>query len=131
DITVAVSTSGKSPALAARLRQRVARLVGPAEARLCDLLGELRPGLAARVPDTRARTILWYRIVDSDVIEFVRQGDLEGARERIEGLVDLRDARRLKRGPGTTLSLRAVTLGAQPSGRGQGGPGVPCLVGAG
>jgi uroporphyrin-III C-methyltransferase/precorrin-2 dehydrogenase/sirohydrochlorin ferrochelatase len=84
DITVAVSTSGKSPALAARLRQRMARLIGPAEARLCDLLGDLRPELAARVPDTRVRTALWYRIVDSDVIEFVRRGDMEGARERIE-----------------------------------------------
>jgi uroporphyrin-III C-methyltransferase/precorrin-2 dehydrogenase/sirohydrochlorin ferrochelatase len=88
DITVAVSTSGKSPALAARLRRRVARLVGPAEARLCDLLGELRPELAAHVPDARARTALWYRIVDSDVIEFVRRGDVDGARERIEELVD-------------------------------------------
>src|SRR6267378_5057214 len=88
DITVAVSTSGKSPALAARLRRRVARLVGPAEARLCDLLGELRPELAARVPDARARTALWYRIVDSDVIEFVRRGDDEGAQRRIDDLLD-------------------------------------------
>jgi len=88
DITVAVSTSGKSPALAARLRQRVARRVGPAEARLCDLLGELRPELAARVPDTRARTALWYRIVDSDVIEFVRRDDNEGAHRRIDQLLD-------------------------------------------
>ena len=86
-ITVAVSTSGKSPALAARLRQRVARLVGPAEARLCELLGELRPELAARVPDSHERTALWYRIVDSDVIEFVRQRDDEigraSCRERV------------------------------------------------
>ena len=88
DITVAVSTAGKSPALAARLRQRVARLVGPAEARLCELLGALRPELAARVPDSRARTALWYRLVDSDVIEFVRRGDMEGARERVDELVD-------------------------------------------
>src|SRR5207237_629188 len=51
DITVAVSTAGKSPALAVPLRQRLARLVGRAEARLCELLGELRPGLAERVPD--------------------------------------------------------------------------------
>jgi len=87
-ITVAVSTSGKSPALAARLRQRVARLIGPAEARLCELLGELRPELAARVPDPHARTALWYRIVDSDVIEFVRQRDDEGAHRRIEELLD-------------------------------------------
>jgi len=91
DITVAVSTAGKSPALAVRLRDRIANLIGPAEARLCDLLGELRPELAARVPDARARTKLWYRIVDSDVIEFVRRGDLPGARRRIEELV--RDGR--------------------------------------
>ena len=88
DVTVAVSTSGKSPALAARLRQRVARLVGPTEARLCALLGELRPELAARVPDTHARTTLWYRIVDSDVIDFVRRGDDEGAHRRIDELLD-------------------------------------------
>src|SRR5437899_1287016 len=88
DITVAVSTSGKSPALAARLRQRVARLVEPAEARLCELLGELRPELAARVPDSHARTALWYRIVDSDVIEFVRQRDDEGAHRRIDQLLE-------------------------------------------
>src|SRR5712691_6783259 len=88
DITVAVSTSGKSPALAARLRQRVARLVGPAEARLCELLGELRPELAARVPDSHERTALWYRIVDSDVIEFVRQRDDEGAHRRIDELLE-------------------------------------------
>src|SRR5881394_3101312 len=87
DITVAVSTGGKSPALAVRLRQRIARLVGRAEARLCALLGELRPELAGRVPDARARTALWYEIVDSDVIEFVRRGDIEGARGRIEELL--------------------------------------------
>jgi len=87
DITVAVSTGGKSPALAVRLRQRIARLVGRVEARLCELLGELRPDLAERVPDARARTALWYAIVDSDVIEFVRRGDIDGARGRIEELI--------------------------------------------
>ena len=87
DITVAVSTAGKSPALAVRLRDRIARLVGRAEARLCELLGELRPEVAARVPDARTRTALWYRIVDSDVIDSVRRGDLDGARRRVDELV--------------------------------------------
>src|SRR2546427_653336 len=131
DVTVAVSTSGKSPALAARLRQRVAQLVGPTEARLCALLGELRPELAARVPDTRARTTLWYRIVDSDVIDFVRRGDMEGARERIDELVTQPpDIPRLKPGPGTTLPLRAVPDRAHSS-EGEYGTGVVDLVGAG
>src|SRR5256886_17301955 len=56
--------------------------------RSCELLGELRPELAARVPDTHARTTLWYRIVDSDVIEFVRRGETDEARRRLEELVD-------------------------------------------
>jgi uroporphyrin-III C-methyltransferase/precorrin-2 dehydrogenase/sirohydrochlorin ferrochelatase len=86
DITVAVSTAGKSPALAARLRDRIGRLIGRAEARLCELLGELRPELAERVPDTRARTALWYRIVDSDAIGFMQRGDTEGARRRVREL---------------------------------------------
>ena len=86
DITVAVSTAGRSPALAARLRERISRLVGGAEARLCELLGALRPELAARVPDQAARTALWYRIVDSDVVDFVRRRDLAGARRRVEEL---------------------------------------------
>jgi len=88
DIAVAVSTAGKSPALAVRLRERIGALIGPEHARLLDLLGELRAEIAARVPDARARTRLWYRIVDSDAIESVRRGDVEGVRRRIFELVE-------------------------------------------
>ena len=116
DITVAVSTGGKSPALAVRLRQRIARLVGRAEARLCALLGELRPELAARVPDARARTALWYAIVDSDVIDFVRRGDIEGARGRIEELLGPHPLSPSPFGRGGTVYL----VGA--------GPGDPGLI---
>ena len=131
DITVAVSTAGKSPALAVRLRQRIARLVGRAEARLCELLGELRPGLAERVPDTPARTALWYRIVDSNVIDFVRRGDVEGARRRIDELVSrLGPVPRLKPGPDTSLPLRAVPHRAHSS-EWEHQTGVVYLVGAG
>jgi len=87
DVAVAVSTAGKSPALAVRLRERIGRLVGPEYATLLELLGELRAELALRVPDARIRTRLWYRIVDSDVIEWVRRGDVAGARARIGRLV--------------------------------------------
>ena len=116
DITVAVSTGGKSPALAVRLRQRIARLVGRAEARLCELLGELRPELATRVPDAQARTALWYEIVDSDVIDFVRRGDVEGARGRIDELLGPHPLSPSPFGRGGTVYL----VGA--------GPGDPGLI---
>ncbi len=87
DITVAVSTAGKSPALAVRLRERVGALIGREHAQLLDMLGELRPEVAARVSDPRARLRLWYEIVDSDAIEHVRRGDVAGARRRIAELI--------------------------------------------
>src|SRR5213593_510175 len=94
DVTVAVSTAGKSPALAVRLRERIGRMIGPEYATLLELLGELRAELAQRVPDARIRTRLWYRIVDSDAIESVRRGDVAGARRRIEQLVQAAAGRR-------------------------------------
>ncbi len=87
DLTVAVSTAGKSPALAVRLRERIGRLIGPEYAKFLELLGELRAAVAARVPDAPARTRLWYRIVDSNAIEFIRRNDVSGARNRIAELV--------------------------------------------
>src|SRR5947207_370207 len=60
DIAVAVSTGGKRPALAVRLREQIGTLIGQEHAEFLDLLGELRPTVAARVPDPKVRTRLWY-----------------------------------------------------------------------
>ncbi len=88
DLTVAVSTGGKSPALAVRLRDRIAASLGPEYAALLELLGEFRGELARRLPDVPARTALWYRIVDSPALEFARRQDIEGARQWIARLVE-------------------------------------------
>jgi len=87
DLTVAVSSAGKSPALAVRVRNRIAALLGPEYATLLTWLGDLREEVAARIPDAAARTALWYRIVDSAVIEFIRRGDLPEARRHLDRLV--------------------------------------------
>src|SRR5438034_1704766 len=135
DITIAVSTSGKSPALAARLRRRIAHLIGGAEARFCALLGELRPDLAARVPDVRTRTALWYRIVDSDAIEFVRRGDEEGARTWIDELVTevgpLASRLKPRLGPAAEAALPVYGQCRAASSLADSEPGVVYLVGAG
>jgi siroheme synthase-like protein len=82
DLTVAISTGGKAPALAVRLRERLERELGEEHARFLELAGAVRAPLAARHPDFVHRRELWYRLVDSDVLDLLRQGDEEAARGR-------------------------------------------------
>lgn len=88
DLTVAISTAGKSPALGVRVRNRIGALIGPEYAVFLDMLGDLRSEMAAREPDPVRRAALWYRIVDSDAIQYLRRGDVPGARQRIMSLLD-------------------------------------------
>lgn len=83
DLAVAVSTSGKAPALAVRLRQRLERDLGDQHARFLELAGRLREPLAASIPGFDERRELWYRLVDSDVLDLLAAGDEQAAALRI------------------------------------------------
>jgi siroheme synthase-like protein len=83
DLTIAISTSGRAPALAVRLKEQLDPLVGEEHARFLQLAADLRQPLAARQPDFARRKALWYRLVDSDVLDLLRRGDEAGARRRI------------------------------------------------
>lgn len=109
DLTVAVSTAGKSPALAVRVRDRIGALIGYEYGTFLDLLGELRTAVAARVPDGAARTALWYRLVDSDAIEFIQRQDIAGARTRLAQLLDDADRDPAASGPAGRLSRPGPT----------------------
>jgi siroheme synthase-like protein len=87
DITIAVSTNGKCPALAVKLRRKIEREVGPEYAAMAQMLGELRGEIAARIPEFGRRKELWGRLVDSDCVERIRSGDAEGARAELRALV--------------------------------------------
>jgi siroheme synthase-like protein len=89
DLTVAISTAGKAPALAVRLKERLADELGPEYARFLELAGELRERLAEAVPDFEARKALWYRLVDSDVLDLLRDGDEASTKTRIHELTGL------------------------------------------
>jgi uroporphyrin-III C-methyltransferase/precorrin-2 dehydrogenase/sirohydrochlorin ferrochelatase len=86
-VTVAISTGGASPALAVRLRNAIARRVGPEYGELASLLAELRPDVAEAVPDHGTRAQLWHEIVASSAVRRrLRRGDRQGARARIAAL---------------------------------------------
>ncbi len=89
-LIVAVSSSGRSPALASRLRDRFARDAGPEYARLLELLGELRSRLRERFPDFEDRKRICYELVDSAALDLLRAGDERGARELLDSLIEPR-----------------------------------------
>jgi siroheme synthase-like protein len=87
DLAVAISTGGKAPALAVRLRQELEARLGEEHARFLDLAGRVREPLAARHPDFSERRDLWYRLVDSDVLELLRRGEEDEALGRFEEIL--------------------------------------------
>ncbi|HJR19953.1 MAG TPA: bifunctional precorrin-2 dehydrogenase/sirohydrochlorin ferrochelatase [Actinomycetota bacterium] len=86
ELVIAISTGGAAPALAVRIRERLEREFGEEYARFLDLTAELRD--TVKVPgDQDERAKAWYRVIDSDVMDLVRAGDIAAARERAIALL--------------------------------------------
>ncbi|HET6812113.1 MAG TPA: bifunctional precorrin-2 dehydrogenase/sirohydrochlorin ferrochelatase [Acidimicrobiales bacterium] len=82
-VSVAVSTEGASPALARWLRDRVAdEYVGPEYGVLADLLAERRDEIHAAGRSTES--VDWRAALDSDMLDLVRTGRVDQARERMQ-----------------------------------------------
>jgi len=88
-LTIAISTSGTAPALAVRLKEKMAREFGPEYAEFLDLMEKLREPLAARYPDFEERRARWYALVDSDILDHLRAGRPDLVRQRIEEITGL------------------------------------------
>jgi precorrin-2 dehydrogenase len=87
DLTIAISTSGKAPALAVRLKERLQREIGPEYERFLELAGKLREPLAQHIPDFETRKAIWYELVDSEILDVLARGDESSAREIISRVV--------------------------------------------
>ncbi|MGH2784578.1 MAG: precorrin-2 dehydrogenase/sirohydrochlorin ferrochelatase family protein [Actinomycetota bacterium] len=86
ELVIAISTGGAAPALAVRIRERLEREFGEEYARFLDLTAELRESVT--VPgDQDERAKAWYRVIDSDVMDLVRAGDMDAARARAIALL--------------------------------------------
>jgi siroheme synthase-like protein len=84
DVTIAISTGGKSPALAAHLRRRLEGVVGPEYGLLAGLLGSLWERVMAELPDPAQRAAFWQSLVDSDLLDMLRPSgkDVNGPAQR-------------------------------------------------
>lgn len=87
DLIIAISTNGKAPALAARLKERLQIEIGSEYSRFLELAGPLRDQLPRNVPDHEMRKKIWHELVDSNVIELLAQGDEAAALETISKII--------------------------------------------
>lgn len=80
DVKIAVSTSGKSPAMARVLRQRIEKLVTPEDLLEIELQANVRSILKEKVSDSKARSKVLYEILNNDNIkQALREGKLQEA----------------------------------------------------
>jgi precorrin-2 dehydrogenase/sirohydrochlorin ferrochelatase len=83
DLVIAVSTGGKSPALARKMREEFARLYGWEYGVLVEILGELRERIMARGRPPDENKQRFDAVVGSDVLEAIRRRDAEAVRRLI------------------------------------------------
>jgi siroheme synthase-like protein len=84
ELVIAVSTGGRSPALASRLRRLLEERFGPEWEELAALLGEVREQTLPLLPDLGERSRRWRGALQLDELEaLVRDGRGEEARRRL------------------------------------------------
>ena len=88
DLTIAISTNGWAPAIAVRLKEKLQREIGPEYEALLRMLKQVRPEITNRIPEFGARRALWYRIVDSELLDLLREGQHEAAWQTLRKMIE-------------------------------------------
>jgi precorrin-2 dehydrogenase/sirohydrochlorin ferrochelatase len=86
-LVIAISTSGKSPAVAKRLRKKFEKDFGPEWAVYLEMMGRARERAMAASGGQKRREEMLNRLADSDLFDLVKNGDMETAQKRIEEMV--------------------------------------------
>src|SRR5262249_17761772 len=79
DLVVSIGTGGRSPALAAWLKERITAELGPEYETLLELLSEERESMRADGRSTEDAD--WKRALDSGMLDLIRAGRMSEAKE--------------------------------------------------
>lgn len=100
DLTVAVSTGGKSPALAKQLRLKLEKKIGPEYKILLNILGDLRTAVLADGRSQAENEALFNELIHHDMLEWITVGAWEKIEHHIRAIlgdkVELADWRNIK-----------------------------------
>ena len=88
DLIITISTSGKSPALAKKLRKTLERQFGEEYAVMLQLMGAIREKLLRQAHEPEAHKHLFNQLIDNGLLEMIREDrkdDINGLLENILG----------------------------------------------
>ncbi|MEJ2282413.1 MAG: bifunctional precorrin-2 dehydrogenase/sirohydrochlorin ferrochelatase [Desulfobacterales bacterium] len=77
DLVITVSTSGKSPAMAKKLRKALENQYGEEYGELLRLMGAIRKKLLRQAHEPEAHKPLFEQLINSDLIEMIQKGETE------------------------------------------------------
>ena len=90
DITLAISTNGKMPALAAHLRRELEKSFGEEYVQLLEMTALMREELTAQHLDYNVRQKLWRKLFEeTDIVDLLRRGETESARSLAKDVLGL------------------------------------------
>jgi siroheme synthase-like protein len=87
-LVVALSTSGQCPALAVRLKEKLATWIGPEYEQFLSLAAAIRAPVRQSGLSFAERRRIWYRVVDSPALDLLRAGRQDEAERVIARILD-------------------------------------------
>lgn len=86
-LQIAISTGGKSPALAKKIRGELEGIFGPEYASFLELLGLLRRELLSKGKPSPDNKVIFQRLVDSPLVDLIKERDIEGVKRTLSSLL--------------------------------------------
>ncbi len=87
DFTLSVSTGGKSPALARKIRKQLDEQFGMEYAAAIDLLGALRPLVLAKGLTHQENKSIFEDLLDDNIVEWVKKGSWDEIKKHITNIL--------------------------------------------
>jgi precorrin-2 dehydrogenase len=77
NLIIAISTSGKSPALAKKLRKQLEAQFGNEYAEFLNLMGAIRKKLLKKDHEPEAHKYLFEQLIETDLVQMLKKADTE------------------------------------------------------
>ena len=87
DLAISISTGGKSPVLAKRLRQELEKSFGPEYDQALELMGNLRPVVLAKGLPHSKNKIVFEELLHPELISLIKKGDWQTIKNHIHAVL--------------------------------------------